>query len=148
MERLSYYVEVFNSTTNSKGFLVQLDDGYTIAEYPMPTMVFFDTPDEAWWCVAANQIENKYSKAIVKERSALIAEGAITVISVRGWFIANDSDWKLCYNPLKNIYHFDKREEGFLVWLDKRIAERAVVKFTKHFNKMKLHIVELIPQTV
>ncbi len=146
-DKPSYYIEVFNSLTNTKGFLVDTGESYAVAEYPIPAMVFFDTEEQASQCIADNQIESDYFKAVVKEQGALIAEGAVTVISVKGWYIANDDGWKLFYNHLTNIYHFDKRNDGYLVWLDKKIADRALIKFTKQFNVMKLHLEELIPQT-
>ena len=145
MDSQSYYIEIFNSLTNTRGFLVDTGSGYAVAEYPIPAMVFFDTKEEALQCIADNKVDTAHSKAVVKEQGALIAEGTITVIKGKGWYLENTDGWKLFYDHLKNLYFWDKRDDGYLVWLDKKIADRALIKFTKQFNRMPMEVKELCP---
>ena len=145
MEEKSYYIEVFNTLTNSKGFVVSAEDGFAIAEHPV-MMRFFESYEKARDYVVNNNIASEHSVPSIKEQSDLIADGVITVISVKGWYIMNDDGWKLCYNPLTGRYYFDKKTYGFLLWLHRPTAEKALIKFTKHFHVMPLQLEALEPK--
>ncbi len=143
-----YYIEIFNNETKSKGYVVSSGDSFAIAEYPIPAMLFFNTPENAWCYVRDNKIETAHYAVSVKEQGDLISEGAITVVSVRGWYIANDDGWKLCYNHLTGLYLFGNQEGGYLLWLDKAVADKALARYEKHFKPMKLKLCEFVPQQI